>query len=68
MTIKDVKSFLQEIERKIDYGDDEAAHSKRDDLYLEVLRAIADNKVQNPQALAELAITIEDNEFASWCA
>ena len=68
MTIRDVKIFLKEIERKINCGDDEAAHSKRDNLYLDVLRAIADNRVRNPQALAKLALTIEDNEFASWCA
>ena len=48
-------------------GDDEAAHSEEDRLRHDVLIAIAAG-ADDPQALAELAVTTSYLDFARWCA
>ena len=48
-------------------GDDEAAHSAEDDLYLAVLREIA-NGHDDPRALALNAIEASEIGFSRWCA
>lgn len=48
-------------------GDDEAAHSKEDKLYAEVLRVIAKGTT-NGAELAKAALKTKKLDFARWCA
>ena len=66
MSLEDVKKAIEKIEAVS--ADDEAAHSYEDDLHKDVLHAIADGTAEDPKAMAELALTTVDIEFARWCA
>lgn len=51
-------------------GDDEAAHSAQDNMFGEVLRAIASGKlsIRYVRELAKTALKVYDIEFARWMA
>jgi hypothetical protein len=48
--------------------DPEAAHSAEDDLYTDLLRAIANGKCEDPAKCAKLALTSRKLRFDRWCA
>lgn len=48
--------------------DDEAAHSMEDELWFNVLMAIASSKVEYPDELAKEALRTRDIKFERWCA
>jgi hypothetical protein len=63
---------LEEIEQRIRHikdadGDDEAQHILEDDLYKDVLRAIACGAANAPK-LAAAVLKADDLEFSRWCA
>ncbi len=47
--------------------DPEVAHSLEDELYLDVLRAIAERRCEDPAKLARLALGTQDLAFARGC-
>ena len=49
-------------------ADDEAAHSEEDELYRDVLKAIADGTAEQPAKCAAAALETRDITFARWCA
>lgn len=65
MTIDEIQERLCKIRTMKD--DEEAAHGCEDDLYLDVLTAIA-NGADNPRELAALAIVSKKIDFARWYA
>ena len=66
MNVKDVLEKVQEI--KMMAHDDEAAHSREDDLHQDVLRAIAEGRCDDQSACAEAALKTLDIDFSRWCA
>ena len=65
------ENITKEVERiRASAGDCEIAHGMEDDLYLRVLRAIADGSIPSDEvsACAALAIQAADIDFARWCA
>ncbi|WP_024427708.1 hypothetical protein [Bacillus safensis] len=64
MTVDDVQERVEVI-RQIAL-DDEAAHGMEDELYIDVLEAIA-NGADNPEKLAAEALKTQDIEFYRWC-
>jgi hypothetical protein len=66
MTVKDVAEQLAAIERSA--RDPEAAHSMQDDLFRDVLGAIANGKTETPTMLAAAALMVDDIEFPRWMA
>lgn len=65
MTIADVVARVDEIENAS--GDPESAHSLEDDLWRDVLQAIADG-APNAAGLAREALKTQDISFPRWCA
>ena len=49
-------------------GDDEAAHSREDEIHYEVLLAIAEDRCEDSVECARLATTTVHIEFSRWCA
>lgn len=66
MSPDDVRERLAEIEN-VAY-DDEAAHSLEDDLYRQLLEAIADGLCQEPELCARLALKSQNLHFERWGA
>lgn len=66
MDIEDVNRCLANIEREKD--DPERAHDMQDDLFRDVLRAIADGETDNAAALALAALKVDKIEFARYTA
>ena len=65
MTIKDIEERILAI--KTDRGDDESQHHAEDDLYEDVLQAIADG-ASNASELAKATLATKVIDFARWCA
>lgn len=63
--LKLIENSIKELEAM--RGDDEAAHSFEDKLYIAVLQDIA-NGVYNPQDLATTVLKAQDVKFERWCA
>lgn len=63
--LEEIRTRVARIEANRD--DDETAHSQEDDLYTDVLRAIADG-APNASELAREALRTVDIDFARWCA
>lgn len=65
---------LHEVRRRLDAieaagnSDSEKAHALEDDLYKDVLHAIAQGQVFDIRAMAALALCAEKIEFPRWCA
>jgi hypothetical protein len=66
MTVKDVEARVAEI-RALAH-DPEAAHSREDSLWAEVLDTIASGWSDDPRNLAYAALQTQKIEFARWCA
>ena len=67
MTIDEARAFLADVQVAADDGDDEAAHSIRDQLWAAVLREVAAGNYDGV-ALAQIAIDTEKITFGRWCA
>jgi hypothetical protein len=67
MTLEDVQARVAEI-RSIGAGDPEAAHSKEDDLYRDVLQFIAYGPQGLHKELAYAALETQEEDFPRWCA
>ena len=65
MKIQDVVSRVSAI--SLLKSDDEAAHVKEDELYVDVLRAISEGVEDAPQLAFEALQTLEIS-FSRWCA
>ena len=65
MTIQEVKIRIKAIAAVAD--DDEVAHRMEDELFRDVLEAIADGAVHGP-ALAAMVLETDDIDFNRWCA
>jgi plasmid stability protein len=65
MTIAQINKRLQKIKNVA--SDDEHAHSLEDELWHDVLKAIADGCAY-PQAMAAAALKSRDIKFSRWCA
>ncbi|WP_303985888.1 hypothetical protein [Niallia circulans] len=66
MTVDDVMKRVEDIRQVAEAEDDETAHGMEDELYAEVLKAIA-NGVDNPEKLATEALKTLEIEFSRWC-
>ncbi len=64
MTVDDVKSRVEEIERKGDVG---MQHAAEDQLHSDVLQAIADGAPNGAELAAE-ALKTRDLDFSRWYA
>lgn len=65
MTITEVEDRVEQIRRAS--GDDEAAHGMQDDLYDDVLAAIAEG-APDSAALAAAALKVGEIKFHRWMA
>jgi len=66
MDLPTVKKMIAEIESVgTDY---EVAHAKEDELYLKLLRAIAEGTCTDPEACAQEAIKTQFMDFPRYCA
>ena len=65
MNIEDVKKRVDKIKEKI--TDDEIAHGMENQLWQDVLQAIADG-VENPAELAKEALKTNEVDFCRWNA
>ncbi|UNY40688.1 hypothetical protein KLEB271_gp63 [Bacillus phage vB_BauS_KLEB27-1] len=65
MTVDDVRKRVEVIRNEAEAADNETAHSMEDELYAEVLKAIA-NGADNPEKLAAEALETEKIEFYRW--
>jgi len=64
-----IKEVRDRVARIADIASDDAkAHSNEDDLYIDVLKAIANHKGGNPARLAQEALKTQSIEFSRWCA
>jgi len=63
MTVDDVRERVENIRQAA--FDDEVAHGMEDELYAEVLKAIA-NGADSPEKLAAEALKTEKIEFSRW--
>lgn len=69
MTADDVKRRVEQIrDIWVRDGDEERCHSMEDELRSDVLFAIADGVVEDPEAVASAALRTDDIKFARWCA
>lgn len=69
MTVDDVKRRVERIkEIWVLDGDEERCHSMEDELRGDVLLAIADGVVEDPEGVASAALRTDDIKFARWCA
>lgn len=66
MDIKDVELRIAEIEREKD--DFERAHGMTDQLYRDVLNAIASGEAEHPRRLARAVLKVEDVGFPRYAA
>lgn len=66
MTPTDVRARIAEIRAVT--GDPEKAHGREDDLYIDVLTAIAMQQTDDPRSLAEEALKATDIGFPRWYA
>jgi hypothetical protein len=65
LTVEDIKRRVAKIDAEKD--DDETAHGSEDQLWEDVLKAIADG-AEDPAALAREALKTRDIEFSRWRA
>jgi hypothetical protein len=68
MDVADICAQLQGIRNAAATGDTERAHGLEDELWGDVLQAIADGKCRDPRACAQLALTTTRINFHRWCA
>lgn len=73
MTVSDVAAKVEKVaekcgERPRGCYDPEAAHSLEDDLYKELLVAIAEGRCKDPVACANKALETRSFDFPRYCA
>lgn len=68
MLIRDVEKRVKLIEILVDSGDYEGAHSDEDQLYLDLLTAIANGSCSAPQVCAQVALRTQQLKFDRHCA
>jgi hypothetical protein len=66
MRATEVNKIAAEIEHH--KGDYERAHGMEDDLYINVLKAIAEQRGDEPWRLAQEALKTQDIQFGRYCA
>lgn len=66
MTVDEVRERVEKIRTM--RGDSEAAHANEDELYLNLLEAIADGTCLDPKHCAEIAVTTRGIKFSRWYA
>jgi len=66
ITLDDVVARVAEIQAAA--TDAEHAHGLEDDLWMDVLRAIAAGRCDEPRVCAKAALRSRDIEFGRWCA
>lgn len=64
--VQEVKDRVRQIQKKSDDEDFEVAHIMEDQLYLDVLQAIADGKVNDPSKVAATALLSRNIQFARY--
>lgn len=64
--VSEAKEWVNDI--KDSCRDFEAAHVLEDELYLKVLRGIADGTCEDPQQIAKEVIKTQDINFPRYCA
>ena len=67
MTFQSIRDRVARIRTHAEEGDDEAAHGEEDDLWRDVLRAIADG-ADNPRAMAREALETTHLSFERYTA
>lgn len=67
LTVEDVKARVKEIKELVK-DDRESAHSKEDDLFMDVLKAIAKGRCDDSTALAKEALKTTKLKFARLCS
>jgi len=69
-TIEDIQNRLMAIAKLANPAncDDEEAHVAEDELWRDVLQAIADERIESPSQAARLALRSQDFEFTHWYA
>ena len=67
LTLLDVEKRVGEIKNKVIERDYEYAHSMEDDLYVDVLKAIAAG-TRNSKQMAEAALKTQELDFPRWYA
>lgn len=60
MTVGEVKSRYDDIVHVAETGDGETAHLMEDELHLDVLKAIAEGRCEEPRECARIAVATED--------
>jgi hypothetical protein len=69
MIVEEVKKRIELIKAKGEFEhDDEVAHSMEDQLWQDVLTAIAEGYCEDPKALAGEALRTVGLDFSRWCA
>lgn len=66
MTVDEVMARVEAMRRGA--GDDEGAHRDEDELWRDVLVAIAERQCDDPAALAAAALTTEESDVPRSCA
>lgn len=66
MTPQDVADRLAAIRKEA--GDNEQQHGLEDELYVAVLRSIAEGSCEDPAETARVALQANDIEFTRWYA
>lgn len=67
MTLDQIKEKITEIEHM--NGDDERQHSTEDELYLDFIKYVSTNPIDNDLAAkAQLVQTTQNLTFCRWCA
>ena len=67
LTVEDVKARVEEIKEKVK-TDPELAHSMEDNLFMDVLKAIAKGKCDDSTALAKEAVKTTKLKFERMCS
>lgn len=67
LTVEDVKARVKEIKEKVK-NDPNLAHSMEDNLFEDVLKAIAKEKCDDPAALAKEAVKTTKFKFERMCS
>lgn len=66
VTVEWIKKQIEEIARF--NGDDEAQHSREDELYIKVLESIASGECEDPAECAKAALFTQQMKFNRWAA
>lgn len=67
MDLKEINLRIEKIKRVLhERSDNERAHLYEDQLYVDVLGAIADGECENPAEYAREALKADDINFARW--